>query len=202
MVPERHSALISRVFLPTCAAQGRGPSWHDDEVLPHGFGGVDSELHRSTGVIAGSNRRSAAPRSYLRVRFCLDDRALVWRWQGWWLVFRFCSWGKSDAVNAIFIGTPPPNLRGWCGLNLPNFYFDLQPNRSTFAGDNRGEKSFTTAPPSSSPSCVTPRGWRWRCGSARLRTVGAAIGPRCCMCWGNASPGRLNEEANRARAVG
>jgi hypothetical protein len=27
MVPERHAALISRVFLPTCAAQDMGPTW-------------------------------------------------------------------------------------------------------------------------------------------------------------------------------
>jgi hypothetical protein len=84
MVPERHGALISRVFLPTCAAQDGGPTWrdfgwrgdrsraHDDEVLPQGFSGIDSGLHRSTGTVAGSNRCGAAPRSSLWVWFCMD----------------------------------------------------------------------------------------------------------------------------------
>jgi hypothetical protein len=36
LAPERHSALISRVFLPTCVAQDGGPTW--------GWGG------RATGV--------------------------------------------------------------------------------------------------------------------------------------------------------
>jgi hypothetical protein len=188
MVLERHSELISRVFLPTCAAQDGGPTWRvfgrqgdrsrarDDEVLPQGFGGIDSGLHRSADAVAGSNRRGAAPRNSLRVRFCLDGRAPVWRWQGWRLGSMFRSWGKSNAVSTIFIGTPPPNPRGRCGLNLPDFRFDSQPNRSTFAEDNQGEKSFTTAPPSSLPSCAIPRGRRWWGEPAGLRAVGKRRG--------------------------
>jgi hypothetical protein len=51
----------------------------DDEVLPQGFGGIDSGLQRSAGAIARSNRCGAVPRSSLRVWFCLDGHALVWR---------------------------------------------------------------------------------------------------------------------------
>jgi hypothetical protein len=39
-------------------------------------------------------------------------------------------------------------------------------------------------------------------GLAGLCTMGSAIGPRCCVCRGNALLGRLNEEANRAGVVG
>jgi hypothetical protein len=94
MVPERHGALILRVFLPTCAAQYGGPTWwvfawrgdrgraRDDEVLPQGFGGVDTGLQRSAGVVAGSNSYGAVPRCSLLVWFSLDGHAPVWRWQG------------------------------------------------------------------------------------------------------------------------
>jgi hypothetical protein len=94
MVPERHGALISRVFLPTCAAQDGGPTWRvfrwqgdrsrvrNDEVLPQGFDGVDSGLHRSAEVVAWSNRRGTASRSSLHIQLCLDGHAPVRRWQG------------------------------------------------------------------------------------------------------------------------
>jgi hypothetical protein len=94
MAPERHGALISRVFLPTCTTQDRGPTWwvfgrrcdrsraRDDEVLPQGFGGIDSRLHGSASAVALSNRRDATSRSSLQVQFCLDDRAPAWRQEG------------------------------------------------------------------------------------------------------------------------
>jgi hypothetical protein len=94
MAPERHGGLILRVFLPTCMAQDRGPTWwvfgrwgdrsraRDHEVLPQGFGGINPRLPRSAGVVACLNRRGAVPRSSLRVRYCLDGRASVWRQHG------------------------------------------------------------------------------------------------------------------------
>jgi hypothetical protein len=64
MAPERHGALISRVFLPTCATQDGGPTWGPSGDRATGVGHVMTRFF-PTVLVASTTGSTDRPASLL-----------------------------------------------------------------------------------------------------------------------------------------